>query len=495
MSRAHLVVVAALVLLLSSGSTAAPAASRYRFADVTRAVGIEKDRTRTWGSVWGDYDNDGDTDLFVNRHQSRPRLYVNQDGNYSLFDGDDIFFPNRVDRHGCAWGESNGDGRLDLYCTQGANRGEGTGPNQLFEQTDDGFVDRARAAGVRDRFARGRTINWIDFDSDRDLDMFVGNERRAGAPNVMFRNTAAGFRRASVGVEDKLHTVSSSSSDWDTDGDPDLLVFQHPEHGYPAVAYKNDEGSFRRISLPRVTGRFWRSGAWGDFNADGHPDLHLMNKERALLLRNTGHGFKREHSMRVRQGRMSEWLDVENDGDLDLFVLQGAKGSSDDGNVNHRDFLLIRKRGRLVKVTGRSFAGPRGGNGDGVAAGDHDRDGRMDLFVTNGYGRSPWKGRSILLENRSRAGRWLGVDLEGPRKNPAGFGAKIRVRTAVRTYRREVTDGFNYLVQSDRSYAHFGIGRARKANVKVRWPGGATDCRSVEHGRIRRITKGDHPCP
>jgi hypothetical protein len=487
-------VTAALLLTLSLAGDAAggPAESRpprFRFADVTRLRGVvQNEPRRGWGSAWGDYDMDFDSDLFVGRHLVPPLLFSNADGFFQeVTDEPDVY--ERFDRHACAWGEANGDGRPDLYCASGAQSGRGMGPNRLFIQTPSGFKDRAEQYGVQDEFARGRTVNWIDYDGDGDLDIFVGNKHRDGNPNVMFRQTGDRFARAMAGVGAGFSTISSSWSDWDRDRDPDLLVLRYDGRG---VAYENVAGRFRRIRLRHVTNHAWKSGAWGDFNGDGWPDLHVINQRRSIILRNKRGRFQPVHNSSLRRGRMSAWLDVDNDMDLDLFVVQGAEGRREDAR-NLPDFLINRGKRGFKKVLGASFRGPYRGDGDAVATADFDSDGSIDVFVTNGFGKTA--GLGVLLRNRSRAGNWSELRLLGGAQNPWGLGTNVRVRTSQRTYWRQVTDGFNYRAQSDASVVHLGLGRQGSAAVRIEWPGGLRDCVRVEAGSVRVVPVGSSPCP
>lgn len=107
------------------------------------------------------------------------------------------------------------------------------------------FVDRARRLGLANRYGRGRSINWIDYDVDGDLDVFVGNGKRRGYPNVMFQNRRRGFKRAKVGLSQEMKTLSSTWADWEGDGDPDLLITRGSIAGWghnKPIAYRNDRG-------------------------------------------------------------------------------------------------------------------------------------------------------------------------------------------------------------------------------------------------------------
>ncbi len=444
-----------------------------------------------------DVDVDGWPDLLVNRHKLDARLFSNVEGRFreasETYSSLNRPAPGRLiyDRHGCAWGEANADGTPDLYCGSGAQDARGEGPNRLWIATPSGLEDHARRLGVDDPLGRARSVHWLDYDSDGDLDLYVANEIRTGVPNRLYRNTGSGFALMESEAAAEIATRSSSWSDWDVDGDPDLLVLGHGFVG--SRAYENSDGAFDEISLEQVTGRAWLSASWGELGSDPYPDLALVSERRLLVLRRTRHRTSVANDERLRAGRVARWLDVENDGDLDLFLVEGAVGDPPErGAVNHPDSLWLNASGDLVETSLPSLQGPRRGNGDSAAAADFNRDGRVDLFVTNGYLNAV--GPSMLFANRSAAGGWVAVTLVGDARNPYGIGARLRLTGGGSRQWREVTDGVAFTSQSEPNYVHFGLGDRDAAMIEIMWPEGSRDCLALRTGDTPMVRQGTFPC-
>lgn len=488
------VVVARDISMRSLSSSARPPRPAIAFKDATRANHISLSKFPTWGSVWVDSDRDGVVELIINRHKRHAFLFDNLGGGYRQRRVPVFERPapgrNYYDRHACSWGEANGDGLPDLYCVAGAQKGEGVGANQLLIQTPTGLVDKAEEYGLVDPSGRGRTVNWLDYDGDGDLDIFVGNELRAGSPNAMYRNDDGFFTKTKVGVEESLATSNSTWADWDNDGDPDLVVFAHGYRG--AQVYRNEGGSYRQAFIPGISGRAWDSAAWADYDGDGWVDLHLVSRWRSLVLRNVGGTFQAAHQTALVSGRMSTWLDVENDGDLDLFIVTGAPKPRWRAEGNHPDVLLRQDNGEFRQVVRTELRGPADGSGDSVAAADYDGDGATDLFITNGYLDN--KGRVQLMRNDSKMQNWAGLMLLGELKDPFGFGARVEVVSEHLKYERTQTDNFNFKVQGSAGYLHLGLQEDEVAKVRVTWRDGTQDCISVRSGLVFRVIKGSVPC-
>ena len=472
-------------------ATEPPSSGRaYEFVDVSQSSGITAEHCRSWGTTWVDHELDGDPDLVLNRHYFRPFAYANVDASYQAAAWQDTLREPGFDRHVCLWGDPSRDGRPDLLCTQGAERGKGTGPNQLLVQNADGsFTDRASSFGVEYSEGRTRLANWVDYDGDNDLDLFLGVQRRSGFPNRMYRNDGQRFERVRVGLEHELQTEASAWSDWDRDGDVDLLLTLKAAR---SVAYENRNGRFRRVRVPRVTTSDWLGASFGNFDRDRWPDLLLVNERRSVVLQNRRGRFVPVHKLDTVQGRMGVWFDADNDTDQDIFLVRGAPGKGDDPDATDLPDLLLIREGTGFSRRGIRSSGVATGNGDSAAVADHDRDGTLDLFVTNGYKRS--HGPFVLLENRSRVGKSAAVRLDGGRSDPFGMWARLRVSAGNRVYWRQTSDGLVFRSQSEIGYTHLGLGGADRARVRVIWRDGATDCVGIKAGDVVDVEKKSSPC-
>lgn len=456
----------------------------------------------TYGSIFGDYNLDGWPDLLVGRHKRHPRFFQNESGSFSVasIPGLQDPAPGRkiYDLHACSWGEATGDSLPDLYCVSGAQDGAGTGPNRLFVQVPSKReLSKRTPDSLEDLLGRGRSLNWFDADGDGDLDLFVANEIRERVPSRLFRKSEGVFEaEVDSPLAASFPTRSSSWADWNNDGDPDLMILGHGYRATRAFEGQADAG-FQEIDIPGITGEEWLSAAFGDFDNDGWSDVVLVAEERAVLFRNERGVLKREVRFPdVRAGRMAAWVDVDNDGLLDVFVVQGARGDPPaPGTRNLPNLLFSQKGASFEKVEDAGIAGPEHGNGESVAVADYDRDGRMDLFVSHGY--LDIAGPFELLRNRTMSrNKYLMVHLRGPDGNPLGYGSRLVVTTDERTIRRQMTDGFSFRTQSSPGVVHFGVGQAESVTIKVIWPDGSRSCLDSSTNRSLIVAaRPHHSCP
>ena len=496
----------ALLLAVLAGSPAG-AAQGFEYRTFTAGLGAVAGAN---GVAVADYDRDGDLDVYVVVREAydpaRPvtwsRLFRN-DGTGTFDDrtltagvagSAGLGLPNTAGngaKLGAAWGDYDGDGWPDLYLTH-------AGPNQLFRNNRDGtFSDvTAAAGGAGGATQLSTSALWADLDSDGDLDLHVGVwEDYVGAgeardlANLYFENqgdgtfTEAGTARG-LGDAGKTYTTLPV----DVDGDGDLDLYDANDFGANRLYLNDGSGTFAEATaaLGLEDDGEGMGLALGDLDGDGRDDLFLTNRAdaptqtNALFVAQEG-GYTEQAGAagvdRTGWGWGAEFFDLENDGDQDLFVVNGYF-ASDTRNAlfeNSGTFPLS----DVAPALGVDHLDPA----RGLVAFDADADGRLDVLVAN-VARAPH-----FYANRADSGAWLSVSLEGGALNTAGLGAVVQVEAGGQRWVR-AHHGAQFLGQS-LAPVHVGLGAAERVDrVVVRWPGGGTEVvtglSTDQHIRIRR---------
>ena len=447
---------------------AIPAASQVVFSDITEQAGIALTGVLIESVAWGDYDNDGDEDLYLTGNGTN-RLFRNDgDGNFT-----DVTDTARVGNSrfsvGTAFGDLDNDGDLDLYVVNFND-----GPDALYR--NDGpvgpggtyrFTDITTTAGTTlERSSRG--MAFVDYDRDGLLDIFV----LAIGPNILYHNEG-GLRFQNVagalGVDQSDQGVGVVALDLDDNGWPDL--FTGNRSGDPSNLYLNGGGAFRDVAMSAgITQRGLGMGV-AAFDVDNDLDFDLywtswplvsnaMYENRGgLEFENVGPASgtddPRGWGISVNAG------DVDLDGWQDFFVTNGFDNSSSP-NV----LFLNDRDGSFSDITATIGGGDF--DGRGVAFADFDNDGDLDLVVTADAGQA-----TRLWRNDSGTGNhWLGLRLRGTESNASAIGARVVVRTAASAMVQEVSGGAGRGSQNSLPL-EFGLGTAPVVKeLVVRWPSG-----------------------
>jgi hypothetical protein len=521
-----------------------------RFTDVAEAAGLRFQHfsgTRSTqlpedmgsGAAWGDYDGDGDPDLFLVNEAgplgagperataARSALFRNDGGRFA-----DVTEAAGLEvtgwGMGAAWGDYDGDGDLDLFVTR-------YGTNLLLRNDRGRFTDVSTVAGVGGQGGFWTGAAWADHDRDGDLDLYVcGYVRfspdaaaarqtslqfRSQVPftlnpssypperNLLYRNDGGRFREVAgdAGVDNPGgRSLSAAWADFDLDGWPDLYVANDVSDN--AMFHNLGDGRFRDVSHAALVADY--RGAMGlgigDWENDGDLDIfitHWIAQENALYENQRG-VFPATAAAPMRFidyadteglgqialdfiGWGAAFLDYDNDGRLDLLVVNGStfQDPADPTRLLPMKNQLFWNAGHdrgfyeVGAAAGPSFAEPNVGRGLAVA--DYDGDGDLDALVTvNG-------GRPRLLRNDGGSRRsWLRVVLRGPGRRASGrgpatssfaTGALVRVAAAGLEQLRQVGDGPSYLGQSPPGEVFFGLGQAEVVDrLEVTWPSGRT---------------------
>ena len=462
------------------------------FTDVTSAAGLSTNGYTFASPIWGDYDNDGNLDLFIDNHLHRCHLYHNN-GNGSFTDMQaESGIIKAGDRHGSAWADFDNDGYLDLSSCYGAQGGHGLGTKQdlLYQNLHNGtFVNVAVQAGVINTFGRARGPAWADYDRDGYIDLLDANLQ---TDLVLYRNNGDGTFTdvtAQAGLA-HLQYIEVAFADYNNDGLPDIfLTCSQRGTPPPDVLYKNNgDGTFTNVSaqagiLPLVNGR---GIAWADYDNDGNLDLFISRgtDEDALkqtLYHNNGDGTFTEVTDSAGLGELNNnraamWGDFDNDGYLDLYVTNSGSDSETSKPPNH--LYHNNHDGTFTDVASRVGVDDTTvlTRSRGASWADYDKDGFLDLFVTNGDPDSNLyeSGPQFLYHNGKNRNHWLEIQLVGTTSNRQGLGTKVTLHVGTRIQYREKNagGGGHFLGQGD-GPLHFGLGTATIVNqITVLWPSG-----------------------
>ena len=449
---------------------AATQAQEMTFEWIQRGDAVE-DAGVSGGLAWGDFDNDGDPDLYVaNWRGQQNLLYRNLEGTLTRVK-DDPVVTDSAWSSGAAWGDYDGDGDLDLFVANQRNE-----HNQLYRNDGpDGFA-RVEDGDIVSDYGDSHSAAWGDYDGDGDLDLVVANSSKQ--PNFLYRNTGdATFERVrdTGWTSDLENSFGVAWADYDDDGDLDLFVANYAEE--PNALYRNEgNGRLQRVTEGPVAKDLAPSlgGSWGDYDNDGDLDLFVANSlgffqpVADILYRNDGQGgFKPvENAATLQEGVSggSSWADIDLDGDLDLLVV-GYAGPNrvyvNDGDGGLEPLAETFPLDLAHFSTGHGWA-------------DFDDDGDLDLAVAN------WQNQdNNLFGNPGGGGHWLRVRLRAEGLNRFAIGAKIRLATdrdgALRWQRRDIAAGTSFRSQEPADQT-FGLGDAeRVAQLVVEWPSGQVE--------------------
>jgi hypothetical protein len=286
--------------------------------------------------AWGDYDRDGDLDLFV-ADGDETTLYRNDGGgSFTPIDQFPEFTNSALD-----WGDFDGDGDLDLAVSGRVLEKKGRQTKIYENEGDDEFAPLG--AGLKGLY-RG-DVAWGDYDGDGDLDLFTAGGDVTGGAAILYRNDGKG---KFVQVDARINEVRDASAAWgdyDGDGDLDLALTGTGEAGARTEIYRNDDGRFQKIDAGLAA---LKDGTvdWGDFDGDGDLDLLVTGRPparwppRATIYENQGgDAFERAYGIRAGLTGVvgdAAWGDVEGDGDLDV-ALVGKAAEGKIGRIYTND--------------------------------------------------------------------------------------------------------------------------------------------------------------
>jgi hypothetical protein len=426
------------------------------FEDVTAKAGVACGKYCI-GVATGDFDNDGNLDLYLCGFGANTLYRNNGDGTFR-----DVTQQAGV-RNGklsssAAWGDFDGDGYLDLYvanyvrynieedlfCSKFAGQKSYCGPNlyapekhTLYRNNGNGtFTDVSAQAGIHKKTGNGLGVVWCDYNDDHRLDIIVANDQ---SPNFLWRNNGNGTftdvaEEAGIAYGEQGNAQAGmgvDTGDFDNDGKVDFLITNFSEESN--ALYHQEATGFRDISFASGMGA------------------------KTLMYLGFGTGF----------------LDYDRDGWLDLFF---ANGHVLDDIENYSDSVTWAQPNQLFRnlrnlkfeeVSQTAKVNLTKQVSRGAAFGDLFNRGRTDIVV------NVMRGKPLVLKNECAPGaHWLTLDLRASRGNPHAIGAKVWLTAGGKTQFRLVKASGSYASSSD-VRPLFGLGTTDRVEaLKIRWPGG-----------------------
>jgi hypothetical protein len=433
----------------------------WKFTDVTKESGLG-DTGYGLGVTAGDYDNDGDQDIYLNNYGPNVLYRNNGDGTFTdVTESAGVGSGFQVGAGTCFL-DIDKDGDLDLYAAnylEFSYEGHVTKTTQgiavyanpryyrpvhdnLFRNNSDGtFTDVSRESGIADHAGWGMGMVCGDYDDDGDTDIFIANDV---AENFLFMNDGSGRFEEVALVSGAAYDLSGNSQgsmgvdcgDYDNDGLLDFYMTSFQEQ-FTALYHNAGKGIFQEVHL--ITGA----------GTGTHPYVTWGNS----------------------------FVDFDNDGDRDIFVACGHLQVNieliDDTSAYHVKNILLMNNGdgKFVNVSEESGDGMRIKlSSRGAGFDDLDNDGDVDVVVMNSR-REP----TILRNDSPSKGHWLQVRLRGIKSNRDGVGARVTVAAGDLKLVDEVHSGRGYQSHYG-TRLHFGLGQRKHIeSIEVRWIGGGTD--------------------
>ncbi len=367
--------------------------------------------TRTFSTTVDDYDQDGDEDVFLVRHDPQAPGRAEPIPTSGLYrnDGDGTFtpvsFPGNTDRHQCVWANVDHKNGLDLFCAVGLTTNS---VNELWiRQADGSYVNRAAAFNLtQNTKGRYRTATFIDVNDDGWEDIYVtrfygangdplnpGDPEDPPYPNELWINQGGTSfakdttRGLSVGIgAQKDNKACNQAVDYDGDGDEDLLVCAQTS----MILYRNDGTRFNGVAGALGIGGFWTDAEFADFNQDGLLDLaQVKGATVRIMIANDQGTFTNAFSHSITNGLNLAVGDFDGNTFLDVYVV-GSCGN--DKKIRYPDDkadLLISNGLTGFSAEVIPAVNPTGGCGDDVTSIDYNNDDRAEFLVVNGRRKEP----------------------------------------------------------------------------------------------------------
>jgi len=430
------------------------------FLDRSTELGINEGGVNR-GVAIGDFDNNGFEDIYVSRKDGPNSLFVNY-GNFQFVESAEALgVADTGKTSGSLWIDFDNDGDLDLFC------GNQFGQSKLFENHEGSFTDVSLDYGIYENH-NIQSVNAVDFDNDGDLDIYLA---QFNSENILYRNEGDYFLNyiQPSGISNDEQSMGAIFFDYDNDGDQDL--YQTLDGNRGNLLFRNDEGFYKDVT--QETNTAYEGQGMGvdvaDLDNNGLFDIYFSNlHENILYLQNSNGIFEIKNGGPLQERGMG-WgtsiFDSNNNGLLDIYVANDShfeiNGESfcnkmivNQGNMEYSYAPDVNDLQNMYASYGSAYA-------------DFNNDGLMDLFVCN-VGADG----NQIFENVSELKNFVSIQLEGVVSNRQAIGASVSVFAEAQKWTKQLQAGSSYCSQNT-SRIHFGLYTLNAVDsIQIRWPSG-----------------------
>jgi enediyne biosynthesis protein E4 len=423
------------------------------------------------GVAWIDFDRDGDDDLFITTSSNSGvstkdiLLINNSDGTFSKVTTGEIVNQELGAGRSSSWADYNNDGYIDalvvdqLYLTLFMNSISNT-----FVKIDEPPTSLL-ALPNQDL----SSSSWGDYNGDGFLDLFVAAYRlNADGRNYLYKNNGDGSFENKSGSQYGITSSPSQDVSWIDYNNDHLLDLFISNYGENNLLYKNKgDGTFEKIDIPGLTTTqgFSIGSSWADYDNDGDFDVVVVVNANSnnLFFENNGDGsFTQKPNLITNiQATGSAWADFDNDGFVDIVLI---------GNTLNRKTYLFKNNGNKTFTDVSLTQGINNANySQGVAWGDFNKDGFLDIFIANGVS-DDLSGDDILYVNTPNQNKWISIKLTGKNSNKSAIGAVVKVKNAGKTQMQSVQSQTGKNSMNSLS-VEFGLGQSAIIDtLQINWP-------------------------
>ncbi|MEA3287347.1 MAG: FG-GAP-like repeat-containing protein, partial [Candidatus Marinimicrobia bacterium] len=284
---------------------------------------VVNETLNAYGACWGDYDNDGDEDLFIANYDANNSLFRNNgDGGFTAIPTGSIV-TDGGSSFGAAWADYDNDGNLDICVANTGSQG-----NFLYTGNGDGTFNKVTTGAVVSDGGNSYGVSWVDYDGDGDIDLYITN---SNTTNFLYDNDGEGSltRNTSAGLmaTENLNSIGAVWADFDNDEDLDLFVANNGQNN--AYYTNNGDGTFTKRTSGAIVsdGEDCNGATSGDYDNDGDIDIYVANytDHQNMLYENDGAGnFTRimtsAPTLTEASSQSTSMADYDGDGDLDILV-------------------------------------------------------------------------------------------------------------------------------------------------------------------------------